>query len=403
MKLLNNLYRMSHYAFYLGVRVLPFPKVKIISGKGSIAKIPNFLNQYNYKNILIVTDESIVSLGLIDVLLKKLDEYSIDYTIYSGVKPNPTINQAEEAAKAYVDNGCDGIVAVGGGSPMDCAKVAAARISNPNKSVRDMKGQFKVTRKPPIIIAVPTTSGTGSECTIAAVITDGITHEKFAITDMKLTPKVAVLDYELTRGLPKHITSTTGMDALTHAVEAYLSIIHTKETDEYAIKCIKLVFSYLQRAYINGDDMDAREAMAKAAYFGGMAFTRVYVGNVHAMAHQLGGMYNVPHGLANAVILPVVLDYYDETVYRRLAELARHIKLNNDGENSEEILAKRFIAKIREINISMDIPIIIPEINEVDIKQLAKQAVHEANPTYPVPKIMEQNECEKLYGKLIES
>ena len=333
-------------------------------------------------------------------MLKSLDDAKIKYCVFDGVQPNPTIYNIEDAREMYLANGCKGIIAFGGGSPMDCAKAMAARIVNPKKSVADMGGLLKVGKKIPTMIAIPTTAGTGSETTLAAVVSNPETHEKYPINDPHLLPAYAILDPELTTGLPKHITSTTGMDALTHAVEAYIGQSNTKDTAEKALEATKLIFRYLKKAYDHGDDLMAREKMLLASHYAGIAFTRAYVGYVHAIAHTLGGFYGIPHGLANSVILPYVLDYYGETAYHRLADLADAADLQPE-DTSDKGKALAFIAAIREMNTYMNIPDSFEQIKEEDIPTLVQRALHEGNPLYPVPKIMDAADCEAVIRKLM--
>ena len=278
---------------------------------------------------------------------------------------------------------------------MDCAKAAAARVVKPNQSIRKMRGYLKVHKKLPPFFAVPTTAGTGSETTLAAVVTDPETHEKNAICDSCLRPKYAVLDPTLTIGLPPHITSTTGMDALTHAVESYIGKSNVKSTIRYAEDATKLIHANLEKAYNNGKDMEARNNMLKGSYLAGNAFTRAFVGYVHAIAHNLGGLYNTPHGLANAVILPHVLEWYGECIYPQLAKLADIIGITNENMSvAEKGIA--FIEEIKRMNKAMNIPEKFDFIKEEDIPTLVSRALKEGNPGYPVPKIMNASECEKV-------
>lgn len=283
---------------------------------------------------------------------------------------------------------------------MDCAKVTAARATNPNISVKQMRGQLKLHHKLPPLFAVPTTAGTGSETTLAAVVTDPSTHEKNAINDPRIRPKYAVLDPELTLGLPPHITSTTGMDALTHAVEAYIGRSNVPSTERYAEMATKLIFENIYTVYQNGKDIEARDKMLKASYYAGMAFTRAYVGYVHAIAHNLGGHYGVPHGLANAVILPYVLEYFGESAHARLAKLAVISGVKTDGSDADK--ANAFIAAIKKLNADMNIPDGFDFIKEEDIPTLVKRALKEANPLYPVPKIMDEADCEAVIRRLMK-
>lgn len=314
--------------------------------------------------------------------------------------PNPPVAEAEAIAALYRAEHCDSFVAVGGGSPMDAAKAAAALLARPHRTLAQMAGILKVRRPIPPFIAVPTTAGTGSETTLAAVVTDTKTHEKYALNDPVLRPKYAVLDPELTVGLPPHITSTTGMDALTHAVEAYIGHSNTKDTSEKAEVATKLIFENLEEAYKNGKDLHAREQMLLASHYAGIAFTRAYVGNVHAIAHNLGGFYGVPHGLANAIILPYVLDFYGETAYERLARLCECAGVAKAGQTDEQ-KALDFIQAIRDMNARMNIPDKIEKIQEKDIETIAKRACKEANPLYPVPRIMDLDDCIAIIHRLM--
>jgi alcohol dehydrogenase class IV len=236
---------------------------------------------------------------------------------------------------------------------------------------------------------------------VAAVISDPSTHEKFAISDLKLIPKIAVLDPELMVGLPPHITSTTGMDALTHAVEAYIGLNGNKFTDENAKNATKLIFENLEKAYQNGSDIEARNNMALASFYGGAAFTRAYVGYVHAIAHNMGGLYGVPHGLANAIILPYILEFCRKEAEEKLADLAVAGRIGTRKESAKD-LSLKFIEKVKTMNKNMKIPTYIKELQEKDIPLIAKRALDEAHPDYPVPRIMTLEECETLIKKLLK-
>lgn len=393
-------YRLYQGIFRVAVNLLDWTPPTIISGAGSVKKLPQVINEKGLDKVMIVTDKGLTGLNLLDGLYEGLKAEGIDYVVYDKTQPNPSIDNIEEVRKLYLDNGCKGFIAFGGGSPMDCAKVAAARIARPNKPVQKMRGQLKIIKKTPLLFAVPTTAGTGSETTLAAVVTDTKTHEKYALNDPVLRPKYAVLDPELTVGLPPHITSTTGMDALTHAVEAYIGHSNTKETSSKAEEATKLVFENLEEAYKNGADIHAREQMLLASHYAGIAFTRAYVGNVHAIAHNLGGFYGVPHGLANAIILPYVLDFYGETAYERLARLSECAGVAKDGQSDEQ-KALDFIQAIRDMNARMNIPDKIEKIQEKDIETIAKRACREANPLYPVPRIMDLDDCIDIIHRLM--
>lgn len=400
-KIFNAYCRAYQKALYVGTFFLDWRKPDLIKGAGAVTQLPAAIKERGLKTVLVVTDKGLMSLNLLAGLFEALEKTGIKYVVFDGVQPNPTIDNIEDAVEIYKENGCEGIVAFGGGSPMDCAKACGARIARPDKSVPQMRGVLKVNRKLPPLFAVPTTAGTGSETTIAAVVSNPITHEKNAINDNKLIPRVAVLDPELTVGLPKHITSTTGMDALTHAVEAYIGKSNTPATKRYAEKATKMIFDNLYTAYENGKDLDARMNMLEASFFAGVAFTRAYVGYVHAIAHNLGGHYGIPHGLANAVILPYVLDYYGPAAYKKLAKLADIAGLETMGMNTEQ-KAKLFIAKVREMNEKMGIPSKFSQIKEEDIPVIVERALKEGNPLYPVPKIMDKKDCEAVIRQLME-
>ena len=259
-----------------------------------------------------------------------------------------------------------------------------------------MKGILRVRKKLPLLIAVPTTAGTGSETTLAAVITDSKTRHKYAINDFPLIPKYAMLNASLTVGLPPHITSTTGMDALTHAVEAYIGRSTTKQTRKCALYAVKTIYENLLECYNNPSNIGARENMLLASYNAGLAFTKSYVGYVHAVAHSLGGKYNVPHGLANAIILPYVLRKFGRKIYKKLWEMGAYAGMF-DKSVSYEVGAKAFIEKIEEMNKLMNIGTQIEQIDEKDIPNLAQTAEHEANPLYPVPVLFTAEQLEKIY------
>ena len=393
--------RAFQFCLRIGSLFLDWSQPEMITGEDSVLKISDILKSKNMKKVLLITDNGLKSLGLIDGLVQKLEEDGIAVSIFSEVQPNPTIENVENAKDCYIKNGCEAIIAFGGGSPMDCAKGAGARISNPTRSINSMRGLFHVRKRLPLLIAVPTTAGTGSETTIAAVITDSETHEKSAMNSSKLRPLYAILDPKLTVGLPQKITSTTGLDALTHAVEAYIGGSNTPGTRRNAEKAVELIFGNLENAYNDGKNIEARNNMLIGSFHAGVAFTRAYVGYVHCIAHQLGGLYGVPHGLANAVILPYVLEYYGKTAYKPLARLADFAGIGKNLKTKEE-KAKAFIAEIKAMEKRMDIPEKFAQIKEEDIPVIVKRALKEGNPLYPVPKIMSPEDCEKVVRQLMD-
>ncbi|HNZ83571.1 MAG: iron-containing alcohol dehydrogenase [Sedimentibacter sp.] len=393
--------RIYQFIMKISANFMPFRVPELLEGENSLKKLPGTIKEKGISNVLIVTGSHISSMGLINNLLEGLNEKNIKYAIYNKTTPNPTIDNIEEALLVYKQNKCEGIVAFGGGSPMDCAKGIAARVARPNKTIPQMKGLLKVHKRIPFLFAVPTTAGTGSETTVAAVVRDSTTNEKYSITDMSLIPHVAVLDPALTLNLPPHITASTGMDALCHAVEAYIGRSNTKDTYAYARKAIKLIFDNLYEAYSNGSNIEARAKMQKASFYAGLAFTRAYVGYVHAIAHTLGGFYSMPHGLANAVIMPYVFEFYGNNAGKALAELADLIEIGEINDSQEEKTGK-FIDAIKNLNKSMDIPDKISGIKEEDIPTMAQRAFKEANPLYPVPRIMTKEDIISIYYKIKE-
>lgn len=399
-KLYNAYCRTYQTVLKFAMNFLDWTEPELLKGDSSVKQLPAAIKEKGLSNVLVVTDKGLMGLHLPDGLFAALDEAGVSYTVYDGVQPNPTIDNIEDALQLYKANGCQGIVAFGGGSPMDCAKACGARVARPKKTIPQLRGQLKVLKKIPPLFAVPTTAGTGSETTIAAVVSNPKTHEKNAINDPRLRPVMAVLDPSLTVGLPPHITSTTGMDALTHAVEAYIGRSNTKGTRAAAEKATRLIFDNLEEAYKNGKNIEARENMLNASYLAGIAFTRAYVGYVHAIAHNLGGTYGTPHGLANAVILPYVLDYFGESAYKPLAKLADIGGLDTAALDDEG-KAKLFIEKVREMNKNMNIPEKFDMIREEDIPTIAQRALKEGNPLYPVPKIMNMEECVALIHQLM--
>jgi alcohol dehydrogenase class IV len=383
----------------VGMPLMPWRKPELLEGEGSLEKLPALIKSKGIGNVLIVTDKVIASLGLMDPMLESMKNEGVQYKVYDKTVPNPTIDNIEEALLLYKASHCEGIIAFGGGSAMDCAKGVGARIARPKKTIPQLKGMIKVRKALPLLCAIPTTAGTGSETTIAAVITNSRTHEKYAVNDFALIPHYAVLDPLVTIGLPPHITSTTGMDALTHAVEAYIGQSNTKETRRMAIDATKLIFENVYTAYSDGTNIEARKNMQMAAYYAGVAFTRAYVGYVHAVAHTLGGFYGVPHGLANAVILPYVLEQFGESAHKPLSELADAVKITKPSD-SEEQKARKFIEAIKELNKKMEIPNKVTGILDKDIPIMVERADKEANPLYPVPRLMDKNELSGIY-KLI--
>ena len=354
--------------FKIALPFLPYRKPKIVS---ALSDIPSVLNKKKKSCPIIITDPGIAKLGILSMLTDVFDNAGIEYHVYDKTVANPTTDTVEEA------------------------------LARPKTHLSKLGGILKVHAKLPLLVAIPTTAGTGSETTLAAVIVDATTRHKYAINDFPLIPRYAVLDPKVTLTLPASITATTGMDALTHAVEAYIGNSTTPGTRKDALMATELIFNNLDRAYTNGSDTTARKNMLKAAYYAGCAFTKSYVGYVHAVAHSLGGEYNVPHGLANAVILPMVLERYGESIYKKLHDLAIAAGVA-DKDMPDETAAKAFIQAVKDMKARFNIGDTIPEIKEKDIPKLAGYADKEANPLYPVPVLMDAKTLEQFYYKLMK-
>lgn len=387
--------RVFQSAFHLALPFLPYREPKIYE---SITDIVGLLRGRGVKSVLLVTDSGLRRVGSTASLEEELKKNHIHCAVYDKTCANPTVHNVEEARELYIKEKCEVLIAFGGGSSMDCAKAAGACIAYPNKSVNQLKGLLRVLRKIPTLIAIPTTAGTGSEVTITAVITDSEKKHKYTMNNFTLIPSYAVLAPEVTFTLPPHLTATTGMDALTHDVEAYIGGSASKETRALALESVKLIFDNIETAYTDGTNRKARENMLLAAYKAGIAFSKSYVGYIHAVAHSLGGQYNIPHGLANSVLMPIVLEEYGESAYKKLHELGIAAGVAGKKDTHEDG-AKKFIQEIRNLNKRMNIPESLAGIKEEDIPQMSKHAAKEANPLYPVPKLLNAKELERFYYK----
>ena len=395
-------YRIYQFTLKIAAYFLGIHEPYTVKDVGIISYVADILIREGYKHPLVVTDKGLYALKMHEELVNAVKEKGLGCSLYFDVVANPTIKNVNDGLKIYKDEGCDSIIALGGGSAMDCAKTIGALVVNPKKNVEDLKGILHVHHKIPFFIAIPTTAGTGSETTLAAVIVNEETHHKYAINDPHLIPNYAVFDPKLLINLPPKITSTTGMDALTHAVEAYIGHSNTRKTKRCAKEAVVLINKHLYASYQNGKSFEDRMGMQEAAFKAGIAFTRAYVGYVHAIAHSLGGKYNVPHGLANAIILPYVLDAFGKKAYKKLAELSDVISLCEKSASKEE-KAKAFIAWIREMNKKMKIPEKFDIVyDEKAVDEMAKNAIKEGNPLYPVPKEFDLDDFKDIYRKVLK-
>ena len=385
-------------ALKVAAAVIPMPKPTLFSGADSSLELCDAIAQLGMKKILIVSDEILVNIGLLENIKARLDKLDIDYVIYDKILPDPTYDQVEAGLEILNNNHCQAILAIGGGSPIDASKAIAARATN-NKPLKKMAGLFKLRSAPLPFFAIPTTAGTGSEVTIVSVVSDPETHQKTPIIDPKLVPMMAALDGKLMLGLPPSVTAATGMDALTHAIESYISTNATPETEAYSLAATRLILENLEVAVHDGSNLQARQNMAMASYYAGLAFTKASVGYVHAIAHNFGAIYKTPHGLANSIVLPHILDYSKNEIIERLASLAEAGGLKT-GRESKKQLANKFINKIRAMLKDFDIPSHLADLKVDDIPHIAKLALEEAHMNYPVPKYMDQKTCESLIAQM---
>ena len=391
-------HRTFNAVMYALIPIFPYREPELIRDLDGVI---DTLKSKNVNKVMIVTDKGIRNLGLTKTLEDIIAKHGLVCTVYDDTMPNPTSDNVEKARELYIKSESQALIAFGGGSAMDCAKAVGARIVRPKMPLKKMAGLIKICKRLPLLIAIPTTAGTGSETTVASVIVDSKTHHKYVINDFCLIPRYVLLDPQVTVGLPKGLTATTGMDALTHALEVYVGKSRTKETKAAAEKSVKLIFDNLERAYENGLDIEARKNMLHASYLAGTAFTKSYVGYVHAVAHTLGGKYGLPHGLANAVLLPKVLRAYGDSVTKPLGELAKKVGLVEITTENKDA-AEKLISHIEGMNERMQIPTSFDCIKKADISEMAKLADKEANPLYPVPTLWNAKELEKLYYLVCE-
>ncbi|MGU8237901.1 L-threonine dehydrogenase [Clostridium perfringens] len=336
------------------------------------------VGELGFKKALIVTDKVLGQIGIVKKVTDVLDNKNIEYAIYDETKPNPTVKNVNDGLALLKEKECDFVVSLGGGSAHDCAKGIALLATNGGE-IKDYEGVDK-SKKPQLpMVGINTTAGTGSEMTLFAIITDEERHIKMALVDKHLTPIIAVNDPMLMLAMPKSLTAATGMDALTHAIEAYVSTSATPITDACAEKAIELISNYLVNAVENGQDVEARDMMAYAEYLAGMAFNNASLGYVHAMAHQLGGFYNLPHGVCNAILLPHVQEYNKATSASRLAKIAKIMGGNIEGLTDEQG-ADLCIDMIKSLSQTIGIPegLGVLGVKESDFETLATNALNDA-------------------------
>lgn len=380
------------------IKMVPVPTPICISGLGKVNDIADVCRDLLVTSPCIVTDGSLMKLGLLDGLLRSLDDAGVVYSIFDAITPDPDFDMVRRGVVHYQQHVNDGVIAFGGGSAIDCAKAIAASVKT-NRDVARLPGLLKVHRRLMPIIAIPTTAGTGSECTVAAVVSDVKARKKRSITDPSLVPNVAILDPSLMIGLPAQVTAETGIDALTHAIESYLSGYANSQTRAWSVGAINKIINHLPDAYHHGGNVPAREQMALASFEAGLAFTRTYIGYVHAIAHQLGAFYHVPHGRANAIVLPHVLQFIQHRDNARLTQLAIELGYKDTVELS---VSQQLNTAITTLLDTVGIPKTVKELTVQDIPRIAEQAIKEAFGEYPVPEVMSLSECQQILEKLVD-
>jgi len=386
------------FIFYKFTYLMNWRLPEVIKGENSLLKVPSKMKELELNDCLLVIDPGVLKIGLADKLVEELSRNNISYFIFDKIEPNPKIRDIELGVKLYNEKNLKCMIGFGGGSALDTAKAIGARVVNKNKSIEKLGGLLKVRKKIPPLFLIPTTAGTGSEATIASVVTNEVTHHKYAINDLHLIPDFAVLDPLLTVGLPKTITAQTGMDALTHAVEGYLAMDVPKEYQKLAIEAIASIFNNILLVFEDGTNIEARKEMLYASFKAGAVFTRVGLTYVHPIAHTLGGLYNIPHGLANAVVLPYCLRYYGDKVYKKLSFLSEEC-LNVDKNLSIKDKANIFVDKIDDLNNKMELTRKF-EIKENDIPTMVNWAIKEADNAYNPPVILDKNDLENIIRQI---
>lgn len=370
---------------------------RMIKGEHALLDLVDVLKEKHLTHYMIVTTPGFIKRGTLQSFFEALTQNDIQYSIFHDVKPDPEISDVEKLKEMFIKDGCQALIAIGGGSVIDCSKAALACVPMKNLDVKTILHTGRVSKQLPLLIAVPTTAGTGSEVTAGAVITDPIKKRKYALSHLFLIPKYAVLDASLLTSLPAKMTAYSGMDALTHAIEAYINCFNNRKTNEYALCAIKSIFQYLVPSFEDGLNMQYRLELLEASYNAGVAISNNYVGYVHAIAHGIGGMYHLQHGMINAIILPIVLEEYGGAVVGKLAKIADVVGITGATDQDK---SKQFIQKLKELNHIFSIPTSISEIQNEDIHYFATGAEKEGNPTYPTPVTWNVAQFEKVIRKI---
>ena len=394
---MNFLLRIRQALFSPVQKIQLYIQPKMIKGEHALLDLIDVLKKQHLTRYMIVTTPGFIKRGTLQSFFDALNQKDIQYSIFHDVKPDPEISDVEKLKEMYIKDGCQALIAIGGGSVIDCSKVALACVQMKKLDVTTVLHTGRVSKQLPLLIAVPTTAGTGSEVTAGAVITDPIQKRKYALSNLFLIPQYAVLDSSLLVSLPSKMTAYTGMDALTHAIEAYINCFNNRKTNEYALRAIKTIFQYLVPSFEDGLNMQYRLELLEASYNAGVAISNNYVGYVHAIAHGIGGMYRLQHGMINATILPIVLEEYGSVVVSKLAKIADVVGITGANDQDKSM---QFIQKLKDLNQIFTIPTSIPEIQEEDIHYLAIGAEKEGNPSYPTPVTWNVEQFEKVIRKI---
>ena len=342
-------------------------------GKGAIAEIPTIVKSKGFKHIFVCSDPDLVKFGVTAKVTDLLEKEGVPYTLYSEIKPNPTIKNVQDGVAAFKACGADSIITIGGGSSMDTAKAIGVIITNPEfEDVRSLEGVAPTKNHAVPTIAVPTTAGTAAEVTINYVITDVEKERKFVCVDENDIPEVAVIDPEMMSSMPKGLTASTGMDALTHAIEGYTTKAAWEMTDMFHLKAIEIISKSLRGAVAN--EKEGREGMALGQYIAGMGFSNVGLGIAHSMAHTLGAVYDTPHGVACAMMLPIVMEYNADSTGEKYREIARAMGVKGVDDMSVEEYRKAAIDAVQKLSIDVGIPTKLEALKEEDLDFLAESA-----------------------------
>jgi len=368
-------------------------------GSGARSVLANEFLKRGFKKALVVTDKSLIKAGVAEMVLEVLDTEFIEYEIYSDIKPNPTVESVKTGVKKFKKANADCLIAIGGGSVIDVSKAIGIIVTNPeHEDVVSLEGAVETKNKSVPIIALPTTAGTAAEVTINYVITDEASVKKMVCVDPHDIPVLSIVDSELMESMPKSLAAATGMDALTHAIEGYITKGSWSMTDMFHLEAIKMIFANLEKA-VNEKDKEAISNMALAQYIAGMGFSNVGLGIVHSMAHQLGAVYDTPHGVANAVLLPYVMEFNGEVCVEKYENIGRAIGLEMDALTRKEIV-ERVVNAVKELSKKVGIPekMRYLDVKKEDIKMLSKKAI--LDPCTPGnPREVSEEEIEKIYER----